>query len=107
MRIVQSLDFSMSISQDSKAIKDLPAGAGSLTEEKKVGLLKQLEGQMLYLNLTRPDLTYMISDLSSSSFKTPDERLMVARALLKRVREPVKSNVYTSSNTEKLDLFFF
>ena len=75
-----------------------------MTQEKKAGLLKQLVG------LTRPDLMYMISDLSRSSSKTPDERLMVARALLKRVREPVKSIVYPSSdssNTEKLDLVCF
>ena len=62
---------------------------------------------MLYLDLTRPDLKYLISDLSRSSSKTPDERLMVARAILKRVRELVKSIVYTRSNTEKLDLVCF
>ena len=45
---------------------------------------------MLYLDLTRPDWTYMVSGLSRSSSKTPDERLVVARALLKRVREPIK-----------------
>ena len=37
-----------------------PVGVVSLTEEKKAALLKQLEGQMLYLDLTPPDLTYMI-----------------------------------------------
>ena len=30
---------------------------------------------MLYLALTLPDLTYMISDLFNSSSKTPDEDL--------------------------------
>ena len=49
----------MSISQDTKAIKDLLAGAGSLTEENKAGLLKQFIGQMLNLDLTQPDLTYV------------------------------------------------
>ena len=104
MKVVQSSDYSVSISQDTKSIKDLPDGVGSLTEEEKAGLLKQLEGQMLYLDLTRPDLMISV-DLSRSSSKTPDERLEVARALL--IREPVKSIVYTNLITEKLDLVCF
>ena len=48
----------------------------------------------------------MISDLSRSSSKTP-ERLVVARTLLQRVKEPVKSITYTRSNNKKLDLVCF
>ena len=48
---------------------------------------------------------YMISDPSRSSSKTPDERLVVARTLLKRVREQVKSIVYNSSKQKNWILF--
>ena len=64
------IEYSVSISQDTKSIMDLLSWVGSLTEEKKAGLLKLLVGQMLYLDLTQPDLTYMISALSRSSSKT-------------------------------------
>ena len=40
MKVVQSSDFYVSISQDTKAIKELLAGVVSLTEEKKAELLK-------------------------------------------------------------------
>ena len=71
----------MSVSQDTKGIKDIPAAAGkksgagaakkfagspalSLTEEKIVKLLRQLVGQLLYL-----DLTYMNTDLLRHQMK--------------------------------------
>ena len=46
----------------------------------------------------------MISDLSCSSSKTSDERLRVAKALLRWVREPAKSIIYTETNSSTLDL---
>ena len=76
--------------QDTKSIKELLQGVDSFSEEKKRSFLKSLVGQLLYLDLTRP-IAFMISDLSRSSSKTSDERLRVARALLKQVREPAKS----------------
>ena len=79
-------------------------GVDSILEEKKKGLLKSLVSQLLYLDLTRPDLAFMISDLSHSSSKTSDERLRVAKALLKRVRVPAKSIIYTETNSSILDL---
>ena len=54
----------------------------------------------------RPDMTYMTSDLSRSSSQTPDERLVVAEALPKRVRSK-KYCIYTCSNKEKWDLVCF
>ena len=75
MRLTQSDDFSVSITQDSKSIKELPVGVDSFSKEEKKSHLKSLVGQLLYLDLTRPDLAFMISDLSRSSSKTSDERL--------------------------------
>ena len=75
MHIKQTDDFSMHISQDMKSIKSLPAGADSLKEEEKQTLLKSLVGQLLYLDLTRPDLAFLISDLACSLSKTMGERL--------------------------------
>ena len=69
--------------------KVFPLGADFLKEEEKQGVLKSLVGQLLYLH--RPDLTFLISDLARSSSKTSDERLRVARALLRKVRELAKS----------------
>ena len=40
MRLTQSNDFSMSISQDTKSIKELPVGVDSFLEEEKKSLLK-------------------------------------------------------------------
>ena len=104
MRLTQSDDFSVSITKDTKSIKELPVGVDSFSEEEKKSLLKSLVGQLLYLDLTRPDLALMISDLSHSSSKTSDERLRVVKALLKRVREPAKSIIYTETNSSPLDL---
>ena len=73
-------------------------------EEKKQSILKSLVGQLLYLDLTRPDLAFLIWDLSRSSSKTSDERLRVARSLLKKVREPAKSIVYHETLRSTLDL---
>ena len=98
MRLKQTADFSVSFSQDTKSIKDLPQGVDSLTEEKKQSILKSLVGQLLYLDLTRPDLAFLISDLSRSSSKTSDEILRVARALLKKVRELAKRIFYLKEN---------
>ena len=64
MKIVQTVDFSMSLSQDTKTIKDLPAVVGSLMVKKKVELLRQLVGLTTRSVLYSLDLTYMISDLS-------------------------------------------
>ena len=94
MHIKQTNDFSVHIKQDTKSIKNLPPGEDFLKEEEKQGILKSLVGQLLYLDLTRPDLTFLISDLARSSSKTSDERLRVARVLLQQVREPAKSIVY-------------
>ena len=73
-------------------------------EEEKQSVLKSLNGQLLYLDLTRPDLTFLISDLARSSSKTSDERLRVARALLKKVREPAKSIIYRDTRRSSIDL---
>jgi len=70
MHLEQSDDFSVRITQDSKAVKSLPPGVDSLPEEEKHTLLKSLMGQLLYLDLSRPDLAFMISDLARSSSKT-------------------------------------
>ena len=74
-----------------------------LEEEEKQGILKSLIGQLLYLDLTRPDLTFLISDLARSSSKTSDERLHVARALLRQVRVPAKSIVYRPTGKSTID----
>ena len=66
--------------------------------------MKSAVGQLLYLDLTRPDLTFLISDLARSSFKTLDERLQVTRALLRKVREPAKSIVYCHTGKSTIDL---
>ena len=94
MHIKQTDDFSVHIKQDTKSIKSLPPGADILKEEEKQGILKSLVGQLLYLDLTRPDLTFLISGLARSSSKTSDERIRVARVLLRQVREQAKSIVY-------------
>ena len=94
----------MSLRQDTKSIKDLPPGVDSLKEEEKESVLKFLVGQLLYLDLTRPDLTFFISDLARSSSKTSDERLRVARALLRKVREPAKSIIYRNTRKSASDL---
>ena len=101
LKIAQSLDFFVSLSQDTKAFKVLQS-CGRILDGKESRNNKT--GQFLYLDLTRPDLKYMVSELSRSSSKTPDVRLVVARALLKRVKEPIKSITYSSSNMKKLDL---
>jgi hypothetical protein len=70
MRLTQSDDFSVSISQDTKALKELTVGVDSFSEDKKKSLLKSLISQLLYLDLTQPDLAVMISHSSCSSSKT-------------------------------------
>ena len=52
MRLTQSDDFSVRITQDTKSI---PVGVESFSEEEKKRLLKSLVGQLLYLDLK--DLT--------------------------------------------------
>jgi hypothetical protein len=104
MHIKQTDDFSVHIKQDTKSIKNLPPGEDFLKEEEKQGILKSLVGQLLYLDLTRPDLTFLISDLARSSSKTSDERLRVARVLLQQVREPAKSIVYRPTGKSTIDL---
>ena len=100
MRLKQTANFAVSLSQDTK---DLPQGVDSFTEEKKQSVLKSLVGQLLYLDLTRPELAFLILDLSHSSSKTLDERLRVASALL-REREPAKSIIWTEIKRSTLDL---
>ena len=94
MHVKQTEDFSVSIRQDTKSIKDLPPGCRFL----------EGRGETRCLDLTRPDLTFLISDLAKSSSKTSDERLRVARALLKKVREPAKSIVYRNTHKSAIDL---
>ena len=104
MRLKQTADLAVSLSQDTKSIKDLPQGVNSLTEEEKQSALKSLVGQLLYLDLTQPDLAFLILDLSRSSSNTLDKRLRVARALLKKVREPAKSIIYHDTCRSSIDL---
>ena len=49
----------------------------------------------------------MITSLSRSSVNTPNECITVARALLKRIREPNKELTYRKLGTQELDLVFF
>ena len=56
MHVKQTGDFAVSLGQDTKSIKDLPPGVDSLKEEEKQRVLKSLVSQLLYLDLTRPDL---------------------------------------------------
>ena len=65
MRLTSSDYFSVNITQDTNSIKELTQGVDSFSEEKKRSFLKSLVGQLLYLDLTQPDLAFMISDLSS------------------------------------------
>ena len=104
MRLKQMADFAVSLSQDTKSIKDLPQGVDSLMEEEKQSVLKSLVSQLLYLDLTRPDLAFLITDLSRSSSKTSDERLRGVRALLKKVKEPAKSIIYHDTRRSSMDL---
>jgi hypothetical protein len=92
MCIKQTADFAVSLAQDTKSIKDLPPGVDSLKEEEKQSVLKSLVGQLLYLDLTQPNLIFLISELSRSSSKTSDERLHVARALLKKSKRASQKN---------------
>ena len=46
----------------------------------------------------------MISDLARSSSKTTDERLRVARILLRHVREPAKSIIYRPTGKSCIDI---
>ena len=55
----------------------------------------------------RCDLAFLISDLSWSSSKTSDERLRVARALLKKVREPAKSIIYHYTRRSSIYLWCY
>ena len=64
-------------------------------------------GQLLYLDLTRPDLAFLISNLARSLSKTTDERLRVARILLRKVREPAKSIIYCPTGKSTIDLHCF
>ena len=84
--------------------KSPPPGADSFKEEEKQAILKSLVGQLLYLDLTRPDLTFLISDLARSSYKNSDKRLCVARALLQQVREPAKRIIYRPTGKSTIDL---
>ena len=104
MHLEQADDFSVRISQDSKTVKSLPPGVDSLPEEEKQVLLKSLVGQLLYLDLTRPDLAYLISDLARSSSKTTDERLRIARILLRKISEPAKSILYRPTRTSCINI---
>ena len=92
------------ITQDLKTVNSLPPGVDSLPEEEKHTLLKSLVGQLLYLDLSRPDLAFMISDLARSSSKTTDERLRIARILLRHVREPAKSIIYRPTGKSCIDI---
>ena len=47
IRFKQTADFAVSLSQDTKSIKDLPQGVDSLTEKEKQSVLKSLVGQLL------------------------------------------------------------
>ena len=90
--------------EDSKTVNSLPPGVDSLPEEEKQTLLKSLVGQLLYLDLSSPDLAFMISDLARSSSKTMDERLRVARVLLRNVIEPAKSIIYRLTGKSCIDI---
>ena len=49
---LSKFSISMSLSQDTKSIKDLPTDVDSFTEEKKPSVFKSLISQLLYLDLT-------------------------------------------------------
>ena len=61
MRLTQTDNFSVRMSQDAKSIKELLQGVDSFSKEKKQRVLKSLVGLLLNLDLTRPDLDFMIS----------------------------------------------
>ena len=49
------------MSKDTKSIKEIQQGVDSFSKEKKQRVLKSQVGLLLYLDLTRPDLDFMIS----------------------------------------------
>ena len=86
MTLRQNSDMSITVSQRdySQTIENLP-DYSKMSETEKVTLLKSVAGQVLYLNLTRPDLMFDSSEILRVG-KSTDERLKLAEKLLKKVK---------------------
>ena len=99
MKLTQWDDFSVSITQDAKSIKELPVGVDSFSEQKKKSLLKSLVSQLLYLTLPYETwlslydiwlITFLFKDIGR---KTPSSKGFTQ-----------KSFIYTKTNSSILDL---
>ena len=101
LHIKQTDDISVHIRQDTKSIKSLPPGCRFFEGRGETGCF-EVSGRST--TVPRPDMTFLISDLARSSSKTLDERLRVARALLRKVRELAKSIVYCNTGKSTIDL---
>ena len=96
MKISQSSDKSITVSQLDYAsnIEEIPDYT-HMTDPEKLTLLKSIAGQIMYLSLTRPDLVFEASDLLRSG-RTNDERLLLAKQLMKKVKDGEIDKMKTS-----------
>jgi len=74
--------------QYSEELEDVSKEAEKATEEKKKTILRGVVGKLLYLNLTRPDLSFRTNILSRIPAGTDlDEKIKEARELIEVARK--------------------
>jgi hypothetical protein len=74
--------------QYSEELEDVSKDVEKATEEKKKTILRGVVGKLLYLNLTRPDLSFRTNILSRIPASTDlDEKIKEARDLVKVARQ--------------------
>jgi hypothetical protein len=92
--------------QYSEELEDVSKEAEKATEEKKKTILRGVVGKLLYLNLTRPDLSFRTNILSRIPAGTDlDEKIKEARELVEVARKyPLEIKYGNIGSLDKLSL---
>ena len=96
MKITQNKDKTIHVDQKryAKTIEGIPPGHNNLTSAEKNKALRRIVGQCLYLTLTRPDICFLVNQISRSSSYNRDQRFLMSARLLKMLKVDMPPLIY-------------
>ena len=96
MKVSQGKDMTIKVDQRryARTIEGIPPNHNDLTPAEQDKALRRIVGQCLYLTLTRPDICFLVNQISRSSSYDRGQRFTMAAKLLKMLKTYMPPLIY-------------